>query len=41
MEKELDINLVLAAMRERIGAMAQEIAVLQAQLNRPTNDTTE
>ena len=32
MEKELDINLVLQAMRERIGALAQENAILQATL---------
>jgi uncharacterized small protein (DUF1192 family) len=38
MEKELDINLVLTAMRERIGAMAQEIAVLQAQLHKEKDD---
>ena len=38
MEKELDINLVLTAMRERIGAMAQEIAVLQAQLHEEKDD---
>jgi hypothetical protein len=32
MEKDIDINLVLAAMRERIGALAQENAILQATL---------
>ncbi len=41
MEKELDLNLVLAAMRERIGALAQENAILQAQLNQHDNDATE
>ena len=39
MEKEINISLVLAAMRERIGALAQENAILQAQLNQPTNDS--
>jgi len=38
MEKELDINLVLTAMRERIGAMAQEITVLQARLHEEKDD---
>jgi uncharacterized small protein (DUF1192 family) len=40
MEKELDLNLVLSAMRERIGALAQENAILQAQLNQHDNDAT-
>jgi uncharacterized small protein (DUF1192 family) len=40
MEKELDISVVLAAMRERIGALAQENAILQAQLNQRDNDAT-
>ena len=39
MEKEIEINLVLAAMRERIGVMAQEIAVLQAQLHKEKDDS--
>jgi len=39
MEREIEINLVLAAMRERIGVMAQEIAVLQAQLHKEKDDS--
>lgn len=37
MEKELDIQTVLKNMREIIGAQAQEIAILKAQLDTPTN----
>jgi hypothetical protein len=32
MTNEVDINLVLSAMRETIGMQAQEIAMLKAQL---------
>jgi uncharacterized small protein (DUF1192 family) len=41
METEINVEDVLKNLRERIGALAQENAILQAQLNRPTNDTAE
>jgi uncharacterized small protein (DUF1192 family) len=40
METEINIEDVLKNLRERIGALALENAILQAQLNKPTNDTT-
>jgi hypothetical protein len=40
MENEINIDEVLKSMRERIGALAQENAILQARLNKITNDTT-
>jgi len=41
METEVNIEEVLKNLRERIGALALENAILQAQLNKTTNDTTE
>ena len=38
MEKELDIQVVLRAMREIIGNQAQEIAILKATLEASTTD---
>jgi hypothetical protein len=38
MEKELDIQVVLKAMREIIGNQAQEIAILKASLEASTTD---
>jgi hypothetical protein len=38
METEIDIEDVLKGVRERIGALAQENAILQAQLNRAINE---
>jgi hypothetical protein len=40
MEQEIDIQEVLKNLREYIGALAQENAVLKAQLHKPTNDIT-
>jgi hypothetical protein len=40
METEIDIEDVLKGLRERIGALAQENAILQAQMNKLINDTT-
>jgi hypothetical protein len=37
MEKEVDIQAVLKAMRETIGNQAQEIAILKATLEASTN----
>jgi hypothetical protein len=37
MEKEIDIQAVLKAMREIIGNQAQEIAILKATLEASTN----
>lgn len=37
MEKEIDIQVVLKAMRETIGNQAQEIAILKATLEASTN----
>jgi uncharacterized small protein (DUF1192 family) len=39
-ETEINIDNVLKNLRERIGALALENAILQAQLNQ-ANDTTE
>ena len=39
MEKEIDIQDVLANMREWAGALVQENAVLKAQLKQYINDT--
>jgi hypothetical protein len=36
MEKEIDIQEVLKNMRETIGALAQENAILKAQINQST-----
>jgi hypothetical protein len=36
MEKEVDIQEVLKNMRETIGALAQENAILKAQINQST-----
>jgi hypothetical protein len=41
MEKEIDIQDVLASMREWAGALVQENAVLKAQLKQFINDATE
>lgn len=41
MEKEIDIQDVLANMREWAGALVQENAILKAQLKQHINDTTE
>lgn len=41
MEKEVNIEDVLKNLRERIGALALENAILQAQLNQHINVTTE
>lgn len=41
MEIEVNIDNVLKNLRERIGALALENAILQAQLNQQTNDATE
>jgi hypothetical protein len=41
MEQTIDIQEVLKNMRETIGVLAQENAILKAQLNKPTNDTAE
>lgn len=38
MEKEIDIQAVLKAMREIIGNQAQEIAILKATLEASTTD---
>lgn len=38
MEKELDIQVVLKAMREIIGNQAQEIAILKASIEASTTD---
>ena len=40
MEKEINIEDVLKSLRERIGALALENAILQAQLNQHINDAT-
>ena len=36
MEKEIDIQEVLKNMRETIGTLAQENAILKAQIDQPT-----
>lgn len=41
MEMEVNIDNVLKNLRERIGALALENAILQAQLNQAAHDTTE
>jgi hypothetical protein len=41
MEMEVNIDNVLKNLRERIGALALENAILQAQLNQANNDATE
>jgi hypothetical protein len=41
MKKEINIEHVLKNLRERIGALALENAILQAQLDQADNDTTE
>ena len=38
MEKEIDIQEVLKNMRETIGSLAQENAILKAQINQSTTD---
>lgn len=40
-DQEIDINLVLAALRELIGTQAQEIAVLRATVAAMTPQETE
>lgn len=40
METEINIDNVLKNLRERIGALALENAILQAQLDQANNDTT-
>lgn len=37
MNEELDVNEILTAMREQIGAMAQENAILKAALKKANN----
>lgn len=39
MTEELDVNEILAAMRQQIGAMAQENAILAARLKKIENDS--
>ena len=39
MAEELDVNEILAAMRQQIGAMAQENAILSARLKKMENDS--
>lgn len=41
MSQEIDINLVLASMRETIGTQAQEIAVLKATIEVLTKQEPE
>jgi hypothetical protein len=38
MEKEIDIQEVLKNMRETIGSLAQENAILKAQINQSTTE---
>ena len=39
MAEELDVNEILAALRQQIGAMAQENAILTARLKKIENDS--
>lgn len=41
MEEEIDLGAVLAAMREQIGVLAQENAILKARLARLSNVASE
>lgn len=38
MNNEIDVNEILAAMRQQIGAMAQENAILAAKIKKLEND---
>lgn len=39
MNDEIDVNEILAAMRQQVGAMAQENAILAARIKKLENDT--
>lgn len=39
MNEELDVNEILTAMREQIGIMAQEIAILKTALKKVNNES--
>lgn len=39
MTEELDVNDILAALRQQIGAMAQENAILKATIKKMENDS--